>query len=117
MVKIIARNENYYGISASVKFEKGVGYTSDPRLIQWFSENGYTVVKEKSEQQEIKLIFEEEKKADEKAEEVKEVEPEKLKSVPKPTPKPATKISQKAKTPVRKPQPARRPTTGTTRTK
>lgn len=114
MVKIIARNENYYGISASVKFEKGVGYTSDPRLIQWFSENGYTVVKEKSEQQEIKLIFEEEKKADEKAEEVKEVEPEKLKSVPKPTPKPATKISQKAKTPVRKPQPVRKPGTSTT---
>lgn len=114
MVKIIARNENYYGISASVKFEKGVGYTSDPRLIQWFSENGYTVVKEKSEQQEIKLIFEEEKQADEKMGEIKEVESEKPKSISKPTPNPDQTVSQKAKTPTRKPQPVRKPGTSTT---
>ena len=103
MAKIIAKNANYYGVSASVKFVKGVGYTSDPRLIQWFKENGYTVVEGKLEHQEIKLVFEEEKQADEKMGEIKEVESEKPKTV-----------SQKAKTPTRKPQPVRKPGTSTT---
>lgn len=114
MAKIIAKNANYYGVSASVNFVKGVGYTSDPRLIQWFKENGYTVVEGKLEHQEIKLVFEEEKQADEKMGEIKEVESEKPKSISKPTPNSDQTVSQKAKTPTRKPQPVRKPGTSTT---
>lgn len=43
MVKIIAPNEQYSGISASVAFTNGVGQTDNPQLINWFKGHGYTV--------------------------------------------------------------------------
>lgn len=48
MAKILAPNNEYVGVSASVTFAKGVGETSNPILIQWFKEKGYTVVDEES---------------------------------------------------------------------
>lgn len=49
MAKIIAPNKSYTGISASIAFAKGVGETSDPNLIQWFKEHGYSVIDEDAE--------------------------------------------------------------------
>jgi len=46
MAKIIAPNKRYNGISASVQFKEGVGYTDNPRLIEWFERKGYTVERE-----------------------------------------------------------------------
>ncbi len=43
MAKITAPNPEYTGESASVKFENGVGETSDANLIGWFLQRGYTV--------------------------------------------------------------------------
>jgi len=43
MAKIHAPNKDYTGISATVKFEKGVGETDDEVLITWFEEHGYKV--------------------------------------------------------------------------
>lgn len=43
MAQIIAPNADFNGISASVKFEHGIGETNDPNLITWFLENGYKV--------------------------------------------------------------------------
>lgn len=43
MIKIMAPNKNYDGISAGVKFSKGVGECADPYLIEWFKEKGYEV--------------------------------------------------------------------------
>lgn len=45
--RILSKNEDYNGITAGVQFQNGIGKTSDPWLIQWFSENGYTVEGEK----------------------------------------------------------------------
>lgn len=45
MAKVIAPNQQYNGVSASVRFVDGVGETTDPYLISWFMANGYTVVK------------------------------------------------------------------------
>lgn len=47
MARIIARNKQYCGISASVPFVNGVGETSTPHLIDWFKEHGYKVVEDK----------------------------------------------------------------------
>lgn len=44
-VKVIASVQTYSGISAGVKFTNGVGYTSNPNLIQWFIKHGYLVEK------------------------------------------------------------------------
>jgi len=44
--RILAKNADYNGITAGVQFQNGTGETSDPWLIQWFGENGYTVKKE-----------------------------------------------------------------------
>lgn len=49
MAKIYAPNPQYTGVSASVKFENGVGETSDPRLINWFKAKGYRVEEEKKD--------------------------------------------------------------------
>lgn len=46
MAKILAPNRQYTGMSASVAFEKGVGETTDPNLIDWFKEHGYSVIEE-----------------------------------------------------------------------
>lgn len=43
MAKIFAPNKQYTGVSAGVTFVNGVGETSDPHLLQWFRERGYTV--------------------------------------------------------------------------
>lgn len=48
MAKILAPNESYTGISASVAFSNGIGETEDKHLIEWFREKGYTVVEEES---------------------------------------------------------------------
>lgn len=45
MAIIYSPNKDYTGISAGVVFEKGVGETSDPYLLTWFEQNGYTVEK------------------------------------------------------------------------
>lgn len=42
-MKIIAPNNRFDGVSAGVDFKEGVGQTSDPYLISWFEQNGYTV--------------------------------------------------------------------------
>lgn len=54
MVKIMAPNKNYDGISAGVKFSKGIGECTDPYLIEWFKEKGYEV-----EESEVKETVEE----------------------------------------------------------
>lgn len=43
MKRITAPNPNYKGVSASVTFEDGIGYTDDENLIGWFNEHGYKV--------------------------------------------------------------------------
>jgi hypothetical protein len=43
MVKIYCPNKDYNGISATVNFVNGVGFTDDSYLIQFFKENGYIV--------------------------------------------------------------------------
>lgn len=49
MAKIVAPNKQYDGVSAGVKFDKGVGHTDKPYLIAWFKQHGYTVEKENPE--------------------------------------------------------------------
>ena len=46
MAKITAPAVGDNGISASVQFEKGVGYTDNLRLIEWFVAKGYKVENE-----------------------------------------------------------------------
>ena len=41
--KIIAPNKSYTGISASVTFCNGVGYTENKKLLEWFIDKGYRV--------------------------------------------------------------------------
>lgn len=43
MAKILSPNKQYCGISAGVTFVNGVGETSNPLLLTWFKEKGYTV--------------------------------------------------------------------------
>lgn len=43
MAKIIAPNNQYTGVSASVPFINGQGETSNPALIDWFRQHGYIV--------------------------------------------------------------------------
>lgn len=49
MAKILTPNKDYSGISASVPFVNGVGYTDDEDLIAWFKEHGYEVEVENTE--------------------------------------------------------------------
>ena len=44
MAKILAPNKKYCGVSASVSFVDGVGYTEDEDLIKWFDDHGYEAV-------------------------------------------------------------------------
>ena len=46
MAKITAPAVGYNGTSANVQFEKGVGYTDNLRLIEWFVAKGYKVENE-----------------------------------------------------------------------
>lgn len=53
MAKIIAPNNQYTGVSASVPFVHGVGQTEDKRLIEWFKSHGYTVEDEEPTQEPV----------------------------------------------------------------
>lgn len=44
-MKIYAPVKNTNGVYASVRFVNGVGETDNPRLIEWFKANGYTLEK------------------------------------------------------------------------
>lgn len=44
--KIIAPNKSYTGVSASVAFCNGVGYTDNKILLEWFIDKGYRVIDE-----------------------------------------------------------------------
>lgn len=66
MAKIIAPTKGYNGISASVTFKAGVGYTDDPHLLEWFERKGYTVESEEPAG-EKKSTKAEKKAAEEKA--------------------------------------------------
>jgi len=46
MAKILAPNKDYTGESATVAFAKGVGYTDNPHLIDWFKTSGYQVIED-----------------------------------------------------------------------
>lgn len=47
MVKIIAPNKQYTGLSAGVFFVNGEGETDETHLIGWFRDKGYEVVEPK----------------------------------------------------------------------
>lgn len=51
MVRIIAPNKGYSGISAGVPFTGGVADTDNPYLIDWFKSHGYIVEDDKPEDQ------------------------------------------------------------------
>ena len=53
-MKIYAPVKDANGVWASVRFVDGVGETDNPRLIDWFVKNGYTI--EKSEKIELNAI-------------------------------------------------------------
>nr|DAW60014.1 MAG TPA: hypothetical protein [Caudoviricetes sp.] len=53
MAKILTPNKDYSGISASVPFINGVGYTDDEDLINWFEEHGYEVENTEVENTEV----------------------------------------------------------------
>lgn len=42
--KILSPNKSYIGISASVAFCNGEGYTDNKRLVEWFIDHGYKVI-------------------------------------------------------------------------
>lgn len=46
MMRIIAPNKEYAGVSAGVSFANGEGYTDNGYLIEWFQAHGYKVVPE-----------------------------------------------------------------------
>lgn len=43
MAKVYAPNKDYNGVTASVPFTNGVGFSSNPYLLDWFKEYGYKV--------------------------------------------------------------------------
>ena len=43
MAKVYAPNRDYNGVTASVPFTNGVGFSSNPYLLDWFKEHGYKV--------------------------------------------------------------------------
>lgn len=45
-MKILSPNKQYTGNSAGVEFVQGIGHCTNPHLISWFQEKGYTVVEE-----------------------------------------------------------------------
>nr|DAK77433.1 MAG TPA: 50S ribosomal protein L20 [Caudoviricetes sp.] len=46
MAKVYAPNKDYNGVTASVPFTNGVGFSSNPYLLDWFKEHGYEVEEE-----------------------------------------------------------------------
>lgn len=97
MAKILSPNKNYSGVSASVKFTQGVGFTEDPRLISWFKSKCYMVIEDKEKDPEqVKLNLDETLEETIEAEEEIKTEPKQ----PKPTPtKPIPKQSNQPKKP------------------
>jgi hypothetical protein len=49
MAKVLAPNKQYDGFSATIKFSQGVGECTDPLLLDWFRNHGYTVEEEKTD--------------------------------------------------------------------
>jgi len=43
MAKVYAPNKDYNGVTASVPFTNGVGFSSNSYLLDWFKEHGYKV--------------------------------------------------------------------------
>lgn len=43
MAKVIAPNQQYNGLSATVMFVDGVGETDNQHLLDWFKSKGYSV--------------------------------------------------------------------------
>lgn len=56
MLKIKSPNPLHSGVTASVGFSKGIGYTENEDLKDWFEDKGYTVtkVKEKDGSDQVK---------------------------------------------------------------
>lgn len=53
MAKVIAPNDQYTGLSASVMFVNGVGETDDPHLLEWFESKGYMVEYSEAEAEQL----------------------------------------------------------------
>lgn len=51
-MKILSPNKQYTGNSAGVEFVQGIGHCTNPHLISWFVEKGYTVVEEDKDKDE-----------------------------------------------------------------
>jgi hypothetical protein len=56
MARICCKNKRYNGVSAGIAFVKGVGVSNDSRLLSWFIENGYEVLKELEEMNYKELV-------------------------------------------------------------
>lgn len=52
-MKIFTKVPDFTGIRASVMFVNGQGNTDDPKLIQWFKQNGYLVADGESTTKEV----------------------------------------------------------------
>lgn len=42
-MRIFTPVDNFNGTICTVRFKKGVGETENPRLVDWFTNHGYTV--------------------------------------------------------------------------
>ena len=73
--KILAPNKSYTGVSASVAFCNGVGYTENKRLVEWFLDKGYKVIDE--EEMKSTLVNTDEKK-EERIDQLEEMTVEEL---------------------------------------
>lgn len=76
MATIQTKVKGYNGVSASVRFVNGIGYTDDPHLIEWFKKHGYTVLDEEPVEKGQEEAIEE---SEEESEEEPEKKPEKSK--------------------------------------
>jgi hypothetical protein len=56
MSRIYCKNKRYNGISAGIAFVKGVGVSNDSRLLSWFIENGYIIMKDLDEMNYKELV-------------------------------------------------------------
>lgn len=73
--KILAPNKSYTGVSASVPFCNGVGYTESKRLVEWFIDKGYKVIDE----EEIKsTLVNDNKKKEDRIDQLEEMTVEEL---------------------------------------
>lgn len=56
MSRIYCKNKRYNGISAGINFVDGVGISDDSRLLSWFTENGYIIMKDLDEMNYKELV-------------------------------------------------------------